>query len=111
MNIPTSAVGTVITPRDTIPHFADLPPILRDMEVAFSNRMGSVVVTMKSAKTEPQSMYEYHFVRQVNYRSRFDRVGAFKLTDIVTKLRLFQTDVVSADRRDKILQFSDVHLD
>ena len=32
-NIPTSAVGTVITPRDTILHSTDLLPILHDMEV------------------------------------------------------------------------------
>ena len=39
VNLPmaTSAVGTVITPRDTILHSTDLLPILRDMNVAFSN--------------------------------------------------------------------------
>jgi hypothetical protein len=58
-NVPTSAVGTVITPRDTIPHSTDLFPILRDMEVAFSNGMRSVVMTMKSVETEPQSTYEF----------------------------------------------------
>ena len=41
-NVPTSAVGTVITPRDTILHSTNLLPILRDMEAAFSNGIRSV---------------------------------------------------------------------
>ena len=36
----------------TILRSTDLFPILRDMEVAFSNGLGSVVVTMKSARKQ-----------------------------------------------------------
>ena len=55
-------MGTVITPRGTILHSTDLLLILRDMEVAFSNGIRSVVVTMEFAETEPQITYEYHLV-------------------------------------------------
>ena len=66
------------------------------MEVAFSNGMTPVVVTMKSAKTEPQSTYEYNFVKVSQLQITL--VHCYQVTD----LRLFQTDAVSADRRDII---------
>lgn len=69
VNVPTNSVGTVITPRDIIPHSTDLLPILCDMEAAFGNGMRSVVLTMKLAKTEPQSTYEYHFAKVSHYGS------------------------------------------
>lgn len=62
-NVPTNAAGTIITPRDTVPHATDLLPILHDMEGAFGNGMRSVVMTVMSAEGESQNTYEYHFAK------------------------------------------------
>ena len=55
-NVPTNAVGTIITLRDTIPHATNLLPILRDMEAAFGNGMRSVVMTIKPAEAESRKV-------------------------------------------------------